>query len=139
MKRLALAVAVAALLAGAVLAYAEISTRSGPDPAGVSKRIHLRGQVKGLYPGESKTLRVRIKNESGIPLIARRMDTRVRAAGPGCNPSNLAVGKLRRHRLIPPHRQRRVAVQVAMLPKAPEACQAAKFPLRFNARFRKTR
>jgi dienelactone hydrolase len=140
MKRLALTAAIATLLAGAVLAYGEIGSHSSTrDAAKASKLIHLRGQVKGFYPGARKVMRVRITNGTRRTLVLRRMHTRVHAAGSGCNRLNLELGGLKRARKIPPHRQRRVAVRVAMPRSSTDACQGAEFPLNFHARFARGR
>lgn len=138
MRRLALTAAFAALLAGAVLAYAEISARSGPV-VHHSNQLKIRGHVNGLYPGKRKPLRVRVHNGTDKTVVMRSLHIKVSAAGHGCAKSNLKASTLKRPRMVPPSRTRKIGIPVTMPASAPDACQGAQFPLRYHGRFTRAR
>jgi hypothetical protein len=142
MRRIALAVALAA-----VVAYADLSASSPVSPpatetlasaSAVNGRI--RGTVTGLYPGVRRRIAVRIHNDFGQSVIVVRLRTRVKDASPACGRRYLKAKRVSRPRTIPPQANRRIAVRVRLvrvrlLRSAPDACQGATFPLRFRATF----
>ena len=135
MRRLALTAAMFALLAGAVLAYADLSSRSGPGHPAVSKHIRISGHVIGLYPGGHRKLRVKVWNGSRQRLVVRRLRVTVEDANPDCSRSNLDVPRFHGRRGIRPNRRRTFGLRVTMRTDAPEGCRGALFPLNYEAKF----
>jgi hypothetical protein len=100
---------------------------------GALPRFRVQGRVGGLYPGALKTMRVKVRNPYAFPIRIRRLRASVGAARPGCTAANLQVRRARANVVVRPRRTVRVRLRVRMRPSAPEACQGARFPLRFRA------
>ena len=97
--------------------------------------LHAGGRVKRLYPGAAKALRVRVRNASRRTVWLRSIKTRVGSAGPGCSRAHLKIRrKQRAHLRIRPYSRRIVQLRVLMRRSAPDACQGARWPLRFRVR-----
>jgi hypothetical protein len=109
-------------------------------------RVKLSGHVKGLYPGGRGRMRVTVRNPFRHAVQVRWVVARVKDAGPSCSRHSLVTRRSKglrpvrgggwRHTRIAPHSARRVGVRVRMRRSAPDACQRARFPLRFRARVR---
>jgi hypothetical protein len=134
---------VAALLA-ATVAYA---AERGPLGAGSAERsqahgpphatVKARGHVGGLYPGADRRMRVTVGNRDSRPARLHRFRTRVGNANPVCTDGYLRVRQVKHpQRRIGPHRSILIRVRVRVRPSAPDACQNARWPLRFRARLR---
>ncbi len=143
MRRLAHTLAFAALLSGATFAYANLSGALEHAPpsfenaasAGKAKG-KVRGNVDGLYPGAVRVLRVRVRNRFAFPVRVVQLRTKVKHASPDCTRQYLKVRRVKRpKKLLEPEAKRRIRVKAQMLPTAPDACQGARWPLRFRARF----
>ena len=143
--------ALAVALAAGVLAYAAVvdgkAGHPGPGAKGAGKSSpHLRaaGSVSGLYPGGHRPLWVRVRSPFQDPVKVRWIRTRVLDAGPRCSRQNLLARPSRglrelrsggwRHVGIPPHGSRQVRVRIGMRRGALDACQGARFPLRFRVK-----
>ena len=136
MANAALAVA---LLAGAVAVAAEtgVIVAERPDGAAVERampEIKVHGKVKGLYPGGRKKMKVGVHN--GLPQRVKLVSIRARVkdAAPTCTRQNISVKRFRGQKPIPARGRTGVRVLVTMAPAAPDACQGARFPIKFNAR-----
>jgi hypothetical protein len=141
MRRLIPYLIIAALLAGSVVAYAQLATaeRGGDQPAAKARgksahRLELSGHVDGLYPGAVTSMRVEIRNGSGRPVLLRSVRAIVGDAGPGCKSQNLWTRRFRGRRELQARSSVPVTVRIGMLATAPDACQGARFPLDFSAR-----
>lgn len=135
-------VAVLASAAG-VQAAVEPSTEQRSDPAvkeaGPLRSLNVSGHVRGLYPGSSRRLRVRVGNPTRRDLLVRSVRAHVGDAGPGCGSRNVVI-KRRRVRLpLAKHEAVRVRLRARMRSAAGDACQGARFPLRLHARARAAR
>jgi hypothetical protein len=134
------------VLAGVTLASARVGplidglgTSIAPEPLTTGEaanpiRVKVSGHVAGLYPGARRRMPTTVRNDYGSPVRLDSIRVRAAAAGPGCSAGNLRVRGFRgARRVIGGHRATRVPVRVAMLASAPDACQGARFPLRFRA------
>lgn len=137
MKRLALIAATAALLAGAVVAYANLARLGTPsyNSEEASRKIRIGGHANGLFPGGQRVLRAKVYNRTRREVILRRLRVVVGDAGPGCGSANLLARNGKRKRPIPPHSKRKVKVKLTLSQEAPDDCAGARFPLHFRARF----
>ena len=130
------------LLAGAVAVAAEtgvIVTERPPSAASsVAERptpeIEVKGNVKGLYPGAEKSMKVRVFNRLAKPVVLVSVRARVGNANHACTRENLRVTRFKDSRPIKAMGRARVRVSATMQPGAPDACQGARFPIAFRAR-----
>lgn len=130
------------MLVSSTIAYATLSTdRAAEHPRAAlasgksAPRLKARGKVTGLYPGAVKQMRIRITNKDRDPVKLRFVKTKARDASTGCTSDNIAVTREQRtHTVVPARSSRGVRITVQMLPSAVDACQGARFPLRFRVR-----
>ena len=100
------------------------------------KRMDLSGHVGGLYPGVELPLPVKVQNRSDRTLVLTKIRANPRDAGPGCRAGNIRVRDRRLRVRIAAHREAWVRLRVTMKADAANACQDARFPIRFRARAR---
>ena len=134
MKRLALIGALAALLAGAVLARAGLQSKHRAT-VHHSRLVTFEGKAKRLYPGAHANLRVRVHNRSRSEFILESLRANVRAGAEGCDGSNLETGKLRHPKSIPAEGSLKLRMPVKMALRAPDECQGVRFPLKLHGRY----
>lgn len=145
MKHLLLVILIAVSLLAAAIASGELRTDSEAETAATSgatpprSPLTARGHVTGLYPGARAAIKVRIRNRSRRALTLTSLRTRPLDAGAGCLARNLRVATVRRKVVIRPRGRRSLRVPVAMSANAADACQGARFPLRFRLRARARR
>jgi hypothetical protein len=137
---------VAALMAAAVAYAAERgsfgigSVDRSQAPELLHATVKARGHVGGLYPGADRRMRVTVRNRDSRPARLRRFRTRVSNANPVCTDAYLRVRRLKRpQRRIGPQRSILIRVRVRVRPSAPDACQNARWPLRFRGSLRGVR
>ena len=143
-NRLICAVLAAALLCGAV-AYAGESDfflggSTKQDRAHAERRaekIKVSGHIRGLYPGAAERMRVRVRNRLNHRITLKSVRVRVKDASSGCDRGYLSVRRFRSGVKIAAKKKTRVRVRVRMASAATDACQGARFPLRFRARVRR--
>ena len=152
MKTKAVYLVFAMALASGAVAYGALGGSHADRVAGPrafaedGPRVKLSGHTKGLYPGRHRRIRVTVQNPFPHAVKVRLVVARVKDAGPGCSRHNLVTRRSRelrpvrgggwRHVRIAPHSARRVRVWLRMRRRAPDACQRARFPLRFRAKVR---
>jgi hypothetical protein len=110
--------------------------RDAPDPVPArraSARFALRGAVQGLYPGDRARMPVVVRNRTRRTLELGRVSARIADAVPGCPARYLIVRRFRGERIVPARGSVRVFLKVRLRRSAPDACQAARFPLTFVA------
>ena len=94
----------------------------------------VRGSVKGLYPGARKRLTLKIKNPQRYPIKVKVLEVKVRKSYKrGC--TRRWVKPKRRVKIsmrVPARSRARVAYPVKMPKRAPNACQGARWKLKFT-------
>ena len=138
MRRL-MTIAITALLCAAVVASAQLTDRSSAPSLtstrnSVKRVVGLNGHITGLYPGNEAILRVRSHNRTTEPVRLMRVRAKVRKANAACGKEYLKIRRAEPKRVIPPHRRIEVRMKVRLSPLAPDACQGARWPVRFRAR-----
>jgi hypothetical protein len=132
-------VVLALALASVAAAYGALGGARGrshrTDARSAGSALRATGHVDGLYPGARKGLHVRLRNRSGRWVTVRAIRADVKDGARGCPRDNLwtQTKELANFR-VPPRETRRVGIQVRMWPRAPDACQGVRFPLRFVVR-----
>jgi hypothetical protein len=109
----------------------------GLRPAASSKpKFTVRGSVKGLYPGVRKPLKLKVKNPQRYPIKVKSLQIKVgRSNKRGCKPRWIKPKKKVRTSLLIPARARAFASYPVTMPKkAPNACQGARWKLKFKGK-----
>jgi hypothetical protein len=131
----------AALLAstGFVLAQGGTDPDSAVRPAAVkrNKALSVKGSAKRLYPGGTVKLPLTIRNRTRYSLLLSRVRVTVRNARAGCKRKYLKVAKFKTRTRIPKGRSKKVKVKLTLSRAAPDACQAARFPLTYRVSARR--
>ena len=98
--------------------------------------FRITGHVTGLYPGVHKKLRLRLKNLNPTPIRVVSVRVRVRSTAAACPSNVVRVGRLKRRArvTVKARRVRKVSLPVSMLASAPDACQGARFRLRYRGK-----
>lgn len=132
---------VAASAAVASVTHAHHAARPGTPElvASVKKPVAITGvPVKGLYPGATRPLTVKVTNSYPFAIKVAPLTTRVRSTNrPGCTgaATNLVVVPAGSRGLpIGAHRSKTVLLRVSMPSTVANACQGATFSLSFSAR-----
>ena len=133
----ALRLGIALVFVPGTIALAALSVgRDGDAPAKGALRLMPHGKIQGLYPGVTKQIPVRVRNGYPDPVRLGYVETAVNAdePSPACPAEYLVVMPKRRSKVvIPPGRSGVVKVSVTLSAAAPDSCQQALFPLRFEA------
>jgi hypothetical protein len=140
--RRAIAIATAvALLAAAVGAYAAFTGTGASERLGPidGPPVRITGNVTGLYPGATTLLNATARNRTDRPVRLGWVKTRVRNPVAGCDRLDLHAAHIRPATVIPPHGVLPLQIPVTMAATTTDACQGARFPLRFLARTRPAR
>src|SRR5919197_423487 len=102
--------------------------------------LHVSGRVRGLYPGARKGFRVKLYNRSRRWVVVPAIRAHVLGGAAGASPANLSTPpKHLDYPRVRPHNTRRIGIRIRMWPRAPDACQGVRFPLRFEVRARFSR
>lgn len=125
------------LLAAALAQAAEFRrTPSGEGLASTARapRFSVKGKVKGLYPGVTKPLKLRITNPNSRPITVKLVTVKVRSTTPGCPSSAIKAKRFKGSKKVAAHRSAKVKVKIRMKPTTPDACQGARFRLRYGGK-----
>jgi len=133
---------VAPLLAGilAVSAAAIAGTWSArtPEAGGEAPRtLVLRGKIRGLYPGNPRTLRVRVHNGLSVRVGVYHVRARAhRTTGPlgRCPARVIRIKPWRGMVFVPPGATRSIRLRVRLARRAPDRCQGVRWRLTYDAR-----
>jgi hypothetical protein len=104
-------------------------------PTATSKpQFKVRGSVGGLYPGKRKPLTLKVRNPQRYPIRVKTLTVRVgRSNKSGCKPRWIRPKRRVRVSLLVPARARAfVSYPLKMLKRAPNACQGARWKLKFK-------
>jgi hypothetical protein len=100
-----------------------------------TQKLRVAGHARGLYPGRTAHVRLEVRNGFPFAVEVSSIRARARNAAPHC-PGYTVV--IRPHRplrtALPAHRRRRLHMRIRMRRSARDACQGARFPLRFRVR-----
>ena len=123
------------LLVGAALTSAAAVPRPAPPstPSPNARTVVVHGRVRGLFPGARKQMRVVLRNTTPETVRLTGITAVVANASPTCRARNVSVRGFVGSRTIPALASIRVPLRSRMRPKAPNACQGARFPVRFTA------
>jgi hypothetical protein len=131
------ATAVAVVVTAATLVTAAALTRPSPAPEPLGTKIptfQVRSHVNNMYPGRVATLRARIDNPFGFPIVIRLVRAKVLNASTTCVARNLRIRAWHGRLTVPSHRHRKVLLSGRMPATAPTACQGVRFPIVFAGR-----
>lgn len=105
----------------------------------VEASLGIRGHVRGLYPGASKKLRLRLANRHRFAVRLDSIEIKGGAGATACPPENLEIGSPQPHeKRLPPTSRRTVRASVKLRPSAPDSCSGAKLPLHYRAHAHRT-
>jgi hypothetical protein len=132
-------------IAGAGVAAHEL--HSPPPPTGVqmvasTKGFRLSGlPVRGLYPGVTRPMTVKIKNPYAFSIKVPKVKAKVASTTsvPGCGgvAANLRVKAPKGALVIPKRRTKSLVLQIVMPSTVANACQGAAFRITVSARAKK--
>jgi hypothetical protein len=99
-------------------------------------KLKIRGSVRGLYPGARKSLILKVKNRQRYPLRVKSLKVKVgRSNKRGCARRWIRPKRRVRVSLLVPARTRAfVSYPIKMRRRAPNACQGARWKLRFKGK-----
>lgn len=108
----------------------------GPVTEAAKRRpaISITGRVENIYPGIRARIPLTLRNRSRRTLIVKSVRARPGNPPASCPGSNLLTRRKRVGQKVPPRQRRRVDYPVVLSTTAPDACQDARFPLRYRAR-----
>jgi len=92
----------------------------------------VKGHSKGFYPGRKRPMRVTVRNPNPFPIVVTRVTASVKSVTSGCPIGSVKVKRWRGRARVSARGHRRVKLVVRMLPRTPDACQGARFRLRFG-------
>ena len=102
-------------------------------------RFLISGNVKGLWPGKSKLLRLRIKNRNAFAIRVLSLSVRAKNSDkPRCSARWIRANETKRLSLeIASGSRAAASYRVALAKNAPNSCQGARWSLRFGGTARK--
>ena len=128
---------VCVLLAAALAQASEFRrTPAGDGLATTARTPHftVKGKVKGLYPGSSKPLKLRLTNPNDAPISVKLVTVKARSTTISCPSSAVKATKFKGSKRIGAHRTAKIKVRIRMKATTPDACQGAKFRLIYGGK-----
>lgn len=128
---------VCVLLAAALAQASEFRrTPAGDGLATTARTPHftVKGKVKGLYPGISKPLKLRLTNPNDAPISVKLVTVKARSTTVSCPSSAVKATKFKGNKRIGAHRTAKIKVKIRMKATTPDACQGAKFRLIYGGK-----
>jgi hypothetical protein len=130
--------AAAALILGLVLVLRAYQGESENTAAFAKRaprsRLGVSGSVRGLMPGVSTRIAVRLQNRYGFRVVVRSVRASVGKASSSCSGAHLFVSTYRGRMKIAARRARVLLLPIKLSARSPAACRGKRFPLRFVAR-----
>jgi hypothetical protein len=115
------------------MALADVVGAPEPEPLRAARpTFRVRGNVKGLYPGHVKKMRLRVRNPFDFAIRIHEVRARARRPFVGCPAKAVKIRRWHGNLKIAPHSRRIVNVRIRMKRWAPNACQGARFPIRYR-------
>ena len=121
------------LSALALVTVGELGPRWLPV-ARAEDHLKIRGHASGLLPGVRGDLALKLENPFGFAIVVHGVRVFVDDATKRCRSRNLRSPGLTESVGIHAHDKIKVSVPVKLRRKAPEACEAKRFPLTFSAK-----
>jgi hypothetical protein len=95
----------------------------------------ISGFVTGLYPGQTKPLVLKVRNPFSSPLTVTEIRIKVTQTNhAGCPATDLTATNFSGALLVPPGGQATTTVSVTMSGDAANACQGARFRMKYQGR-----
>ena len=94
----------------------------------------VKGKIKGLYPGSSKPLKLRLTNPTDAPLTVKLVTVKVRSTTVSCPSSAVKATKFKGNKRIGAHRTAKIKVKIRMKVTTLDACQGTKFRLIYGGK-----
>jgi hypothetical protein len=109
--------------------------------ASTKPKFSIRGSVRGMYPGKRKVLKLKVKNLQRYPIRIKSIKVKVgRSYKRGCSKRWIRPKRQMRLSLRVPARKRATVGYVVKMPKtAPNACQGARWKLKYKGKAVRTR
>jgi hypothetical protein len=92
----------------------------------------VKGHSRGFYPGRKRPMRVTVTNPELFPIVVTRVTASVKSVASGCPVNSVKIKPWRGRARVSARGHRRMKLVVRMLPRTPDACQGARFRLRFG-------
>ncbi len=124
------------LLAAALAQASEFRRTPAGDGLTTARAPHftVKGKVKGLYPGSSKPLKLRLTNPNDAAIAVKLVTVKVRSTTVSCPSSAIKATKFKGNKRIGAHRTAKIKVKIRMKAATPDACQGAKFRLIYGGK-----
>ena len=141
MRALATVLVVLAVTGAAAFAFTRINDSDDTQkaqhvPQQKRKPLKVTGAVQGLTPGDTTPFEVRVRNNLKHRIKLRSIAAQVTDANPACPSTLLRVPRIRTGKALRARRTRRIQMRATLSDEASNACQSAKFPVRYRVRFR---
>ena len=138
---MATALAVLAVTGAAAFAYTRFTAddetpKAQHVPSQKKKPLKVKGKVQGLTPGVTTPFTVTVRNNLKHRIKLRSIKAKVADASPACPRTLLRVPKVRTGKALRARKTRRVQMQATLSREATNACQNARFPVRYRVRFK---
>jgi hypothetical protein len=105
---------------------------------GPAATFRISGTVSGLYPGRTKPLVLTVRNPSWSSLAVTSITTTVQGPSATCTKASLSVGAFSGLLLVAPFGVRTTSVPATLRSSTPDACEGARFLLRYYGLGRRT-
>jgi len=119
------------VVAAVVLVTAAAATTSSEPASGATVAFAISGSVKGLYPGATLSLKLRVANHESFKIAVTSIVTTVHDASANCPASDLSVAAFSGQLFVPASGTAAVHVAAHMSHAAGNVCQGVTFPLTY--------
>ncbi|HEY6567830.1 MAG TPA: hypothetical protein VI341_09980 [Actinomycetota bacterium] len=123
------------LLAAAALAHATGFRAQSPDEratvATKSAAFRVKGHLKGIYPGQTTSMKVKVTNNGHARITLRSLKVKVRSTVAGCPSSSLKFTPFKGHKAIRGDATISMRLPARMKATSPDACQGARYQLTY--------
>ncbi len=96
--------------------------------------FRVRGSVRGISPGHTVVMKVKIRNRYDFPIRVKRVRAKPIPRRISCPADFLRIRDWRGSKRIRPHSVKRVRLRVRLKPSAPNACRGARWILVYAGR-----
>jgi hypothetical protein len=111
-----------------------IAARNVPVADRIAPVLRVHGRVIGLFPGARKRMRVTVRNTGRSTLVVTSITVRVDDASSACPGTNVRIRPFSGRVRVRASGSVMILLRARMPRSVPDACQGARFSLRFSAR-----